>query len=99
MHLRLELIVEGKEGFDTTLNYRGTNQETVDAVRNKLENSLPDVSSVPQDGDISVVAKVSVDHEQVFIQQYSQVSKESLVNLIENPVLDGLKELNAASIS
>jgi len=99
MELRLELIVQGKEGFDTTLNYRGTNQETVDAVRNSLESVLPDVSDVPQDGEISVTAKVSVDHEQVFIQKYEKVSKESLVNLIENPVLDGLKALNTASLA
>jgi hypothetical protein len=98
MHLRLELIAEGKEGLDNTLNYRGTNQETIDAVRNALEHTLPDVSAVPQDGEITVIARISVNHEQVFIQKFEKVSKVSLVTLIENPCFDALKGLNTASL-
>ena len=97
-NLKLALVVIGLEDFDTVINYGRTTQETVDATRNMIEKTLPDVSTVPQDGDLTVIANIWIDFQEVMTQKYENVSKESLVKLIQNPILDCLKELNLASL-
>ena len=97
-NLSLKLIVVGKEDMSAVFDYGRTTQETADATRNMVENTLPDVAKVPQDGDLTVIATIEINFEDAMNQKYTKVSKESLVNLIQNPLLDGLKSLNLASI-
>ena len=92
------LIVIAKEYVEVPLFHANTTQEFIDAHRNMIEETLPDVSKVPQDGDRLVIAKIEINGKQVFNQDFEKVSQVSLVKLIQNPLLQGLMNLNLASI-
>ena len=97
-HLKLSMMVVGKELLTNILDYGYTEQVTIDATCNMVETIIPDVSSVPQDGDLTVIIKAEVDFDEQFNKKFEKVSKASLVKLIQNPLMDGLKQLNLASI-
>lgn len=96
-HLKLEMTVVGKQILVAPIDYGFTDQQTIDAVRNKIEEVLPDPSDLEGKGDSNVICKIFVDFEEVFVQKYEGVDHAGRV-AIQNPVLQGLIDINNASL-